>query len=52
MKTPMKPSKSAPSKKVGSKNISKPAKPGSDPDQTPTREIQKVPVAKPGSKSK
>lgn len=52
MKTPMKPAKSAPSRKSGGKNISKPKKPGSDPDQTPNREVQKQPVAKPGSKVK
>jgi len=29
-----------------------PKKPGTDPDQTPTREVEKVPVAKPVTKGK
>lgn len=50
MKTLNKPGKSAPSKSGGQKNISKPNKPGSDPDQTPNKEVKQNPVAKPGSK--
>jgi hypothetical protein len=50
MKTLIKPGKSSPSKNGGGKNISKPKKPGSDPDQTPNREVKQQPVAKPGSK--
>jgi hypothetical protein len=52
MKTPVKPGKSTPAKKAGSKNISRPKKPGSDPDQTPNREVKQQPVAKPNSKGK
>lgn len=53
MKTPIKPDESSPAKKGGSrnggKNISKPKKPGSDPDQTPEKETPSPPVAKPDS---
>ena len=52
MKSPLKPMKSSPSKggsSKGNKNVSKPKKPGSDPDQTPSREVKQVPVAKPDS---
>lgn len=52
MKSPAKPGKLSPSKKSGSKNISRPKKPGSDPDQTPNREVKQVPVVKPDSKGK
>ncbi len=53
MKTPGKPDKTVPSKKSGgNKNISQPKKPGSDPDQTPDKEVKQVPVAKPDSNGK
>ncbi|MBA3662912.1 MAG: hypothetical protein H0W61_01705 [Bacteroidetes bacterium] len=54
MKTTGKTDKTSPSKSggnnKGNKNISRPSKPGSDPDQTPNREVKKTPVAKPGLK--
>ena len=54
MKTPVKPSKPSPVKKSNKQqgNNKNPKKPGTDPDQTPTREIEQVPVAKPDTSGK
>jgi hypothetical protein len=52
MKTKSKPAKvpSTTKKNGNQKNKGKdPRKPGTDPDQTPTRETQKGPVANPGN---
>ena len=48
MKTP---GKSSSDSKETNKKMN-PAKPGSDPDQTPTRETNKPPVAKPNKQGK
>jgi hypothetical protein len=55
MKTPVKPGKQNPAKKSNKKqgnNTNNPKKPGNDPDQTPNREVEQVPVAKPDSNGK
>lgn len=52
MKTITKPNKTTPDKKSGNDQKTKtdtgnPKKPGYDPDQTPKREVEHVPVANP-----